>query len=162
MHSPPQRLQFAGQFEQIDQQHEQLIVPPLAHGVQQRPRQDLHFARGSEQITAGAVVERHGKGDVVLGQKPLQEENAALVVFEQQAGAARPKPVPLAEERGQLFAPAAPLPAPPGKRQDEGTAQEPHESVVKHPHTAQEGEREQDKHRFGDRQQNGCQRIAAT
>ena len=69
-------------FQQVGEQHEQLVVVPLADGPYQRRGQDRDLLRCREQVAPLAIVQWQCKRHAMVGEKTLKQERELIVVLE--------------------------------------------------------------------------------
>src|SRR5207248_1647314 len=92
------------QLDQIDEQHEQLVVVSLADGAEKGRRQAFELLRRAKQVGTLPVEKRGGMRDVVLAEEAFEMGAELSVVLEQQLQAAGTQVVALGKQGGHLLA----------------------------------------------------------
>ncbi len=140
-HRPEQRVEPIVQFEQIGQQHEQLVIVASSHRRRQGGSQDVDLVGGGKAVTALLVIRGQRKRHAMVGQEALQGQRHGVVVLEQRRQPPWQQTLFDRQEGGQPLAPAR---VPPGVPGEQGDAQK-----SQHSHRRQhETREEQDVHEF--------------
>ena len=71
LHRPQQIVQLGPDFQNVDDEDEQFVVPASTHAGQQHPHQQIDLGGGGQEVAALAVVERHGEDDLMFAQEAL-------------------------------------------------------------------------------------------